>query len=123
MDARVQILIALMKENLHREMPVDELACAVGLSPSHLHQLFKADTCMSLACCLSSLKIEHAKELLKSSPLSIKQVMMRVGMIDRSHFDRKFKKAYGVTPAQYKIEFQQVGVPEKAVKDGQQKRP
>jgi transcriptional regulator GlxA family with amidase domain len=45
----------------------------------------------------------RAKELLERSLLSVKQVMAAVGITDRSHFDREFKKAYGLPPAQYRI--------------------
>src|ERR1700686_3603073 len=41
---RVEIAIGFMKANLHRRIPLTELAEVANLSPSHLGRLFKAQT-------------------------------------------------------------------------------
>jgi transcriptional regulator GlxA family with amidase domain len=46
--------------------------------------------------------LEKAKDLLKNSFLSVKEVMTEVGMSDAGHFGRSFKAAYGVTPGKYR---------------------
>lgn len=103
MDPRVQILIAVMKDDLHRKLSVSELARFVNLSRSRLRHLFKTETGMSPAHYLRSLRVERAKELLETTPLSVEQIMLRVGVRDRSHFDREFKKHCGLTPTQYRM--------------------
>jgi len=37
--------------------------------------------------------------------LNIKQIMSRVGIKDKSHFSREFKRAYGLTPKQYRASY------------------
>ncbi len=103
MDQRIRLAIVRIEDNLHLELPLDELACSVYLSPSRFHSLFKAETGTSPARYLRILRFRRAKELLESSLLSVKQVMAAVGIADRSHFDREFKKAYDMTPVQYRI--------------------
>jgi AraC-like DNA-binding protein len=105
MDHRVQKVIALMKEYLHRGWQASRLARFVNLSPSRLHQLFKDETGLPPAKYLRLLRLEQAKELLETSYLSVKEVMARVGLTDESHFVRDFKRRYGCTPARYRERF------------------
>jgi transcriptional regulator GlxA family with amidase domain len=102
MDSRLQIVIKLMQDQCHREISLSDLASSVDLSLSRLHHLFKAEVGTTPAHYLHSLRMERAEELLKLSHLNVKQILVRVGMNDRSHFDRDFKKIYGLTPMQYR---------------------
>lgn len=101
MDRRIDIVILLMNDDLHRKLSLTKLAHAVGLSISRLHHLFKAETGTTPAYYIHRLRTERAKELLTTSSLSIEGVMIRVGVRDRSHFDREFKREHGLTPRQY----------------------
>jgi AraC-like DNA-binding protein len=103
MDHRVQKVIRLMKEDLRRRLTSDKLLRAVNLSPVHLRYLFKAETGMTFAQYLKSLRMEEARTLLETTFLSTKEVMHRIGMHDESHFARDFKKVHGLTPAQYRV--------------------
>jgi transcriptional regulator GlxA family with amidase domain len=101
MDQRVQKAIRLMQENLSRKLIPGEIAAAVNLSLAHLRYLFKTETGQSPAQYLRSLRMQEAERLLKTTFLSVKEVMHRIGVRDESHFTRDFKKIYGMTPAQY----------------------
>jgi transcriptional regulator GlxA family with amidase domain len=103
MDQRVQKAIRLMQENLSRKLLPGEIATAVNLSLAHLRYLFKAETGMSPAQYLRSLRMQEASRLLETTFLSVKEVMHRIGVNDESHFTRDFKKVYGLTPAQYRV--------------------
>jgi AraC-like DNA-binding protein len=46
--------------------------------------------------------MEMAKELLENSSLCVKEIMFELGIADRSHFEREFKKAYRLTPNRYR---------------------
>jgi AraC-like DNA-binding protein len=46
--------------------------------------------------------MQKAKYLLETTFLGVKQIMAHVGMHDRSHFDREFKRVYDLTPFQYR---------------------
>lgn len=102
MDRRVQIVIAKFHEDIHREVPISDIARLVNLSPSHLHHLFKAETGTSPTRYRKTLRLERARELLATTFLSVKQVMTTAGLKNQSHFVKDFKKAYGVTPSQYR---------------------
>jgi transcriptional regulator GlxA family with amidase domain len=102
MDPRVEAVIALMDSSFHQELSTEDLARAVNLSSSYLAHLFKAETGVSLLQYLKSLRMRKAKELMETTFLSVKQIRSRVGARDKGHFARDFKRAYGLTPAQYK---------------------
>ena len=101
-DRRVQAVIDYMSEDLSRPLRLQEVAHSVNLSASRLQHLFKADTNMTAAQYLKSLRMERAKQLIDSTFLSTKEIMQRVGMKDESHFVREFKKIYGLPPGSYK---------------------
>ena len=103
MDQRVQKAIRLMQANLSRRLLPGEIANAVNLSLAHLRYLFKAETGVSPAQYLRSLRMQEAGRLLETTFLSVKEVMHRIGVYDESHFTRDFKKVYGLTPAQYSV--------------------
>jgi len=104
MDRRVEMAIELMKRNLHHNLTLAELAKGVDLSPSRLRHLFRDEVGSSPARYLRALRIEQSEALLRNSTLSIKEIALRVGWQDRSHFERQFKKQRGMTPAQYRAQ-------------------
>jgi transcriptional regulator GlxA family with amidase domain len=102
MKSNLETIISFMKANLHRELTLGELARSVELSRSRVCYLFKSAIGLSPMQYLKTLRIERARELLETTNLSIKQIMLEVGIRDESHFVRDFKSASGITPAQYR---------------------
>jgi AraC-like DNA-binding protein len=51
---------------------------------------------------LTLLRVEHAKELLASTDLTIRDVSARSGYYDPGSFIRRFKQVTGETPLQYR---------------------
>jgi AraC-like DNA-binding protein len=102
MDERVQRVVDFIKRDLRRELRLNEVAQTVNLSSSRLRHIFKAETGMPPEQYLRSLRMQRARDLLESSFLSIKEIREQVGIGDRGSFVRDFKRAYGVTPAQYR---------------------
>lgn len=102
MDIRIQLAVDLMKQNLEKDLVLSQIATLMNLSESRLRHLFTAETGISPKTYMRKLRLAAAKEFLRSSPLSIDQIAMKVGWRDRSHFERRFKQCHGVTPAQYR---------------------
>jgi AraC family transcriptional regulator of arabinose operon len=102
MDHRVQLAIVVIKNNLHQDGAFDEAADFVNLSPSRLRHLFTSETGVSPAQYLRTLRMDQARQLLESTWLSVLQIVLRVGLQDRSHFEQEFKRIYGLTPAQHR---------------------
>ena len=91
-----------MNANLHRSIALSDLAAMVNLSSGYFIQLFKTKTGVTPGEYLIRLRLEKAGQLLKTSFLSIKQVMAAVGYNSKSHFARHFKRQFGVAPSEYR---------------------
>jgi two-component system response regulator YesN len=102
-DARVQKAMAFIEENYHRDLSLERVAAAVHLSIWHLCHLFKAETGETFVRHLKAVRMQRAKQLLENNSLSIKEVMNKVGMRDQSHFAKDFRRAYGLTPSEFRV--------------------
>src|SRR5215213_4149840 len=102
MDFRVRHAQRLISEDLRRPLVLKEIARAVNLSEPHLRSLFRAETGMTPAQYLKSLRMQKAKELLEETFLNMKQIMFQVGVNEKSHFARAFRQTYGLSPAEYR---------------------
>jgi AraC-like DNA-binding protein len=100
MDRRVEKVVDYMREELSRPLTITDCSASVNLSPSRLAHIFKAELSLPPAKYLRSIRMQQAKALLETSFLSVKEVMFKIGVSDKSHFTREFKRTYGVTPSQ-----------------------
>jgi len=89
-----------MHRAMHRKLPLRELAGASGLSISRLCHLFQNQTGMSPRRYLKAARLAKAKELLKTSRLSVKEVAARAGFNHVGRFIGDFRRVYGVTPSE-----------------------
>jgi transcriptional regulator GlxA family with amidase domain len=105
MEPRIQRAVRLLTADLHREISLNELAKSLNLSESRLRHLFKDETGVSPTQYLKAQRIERARKLLETTFLSVKEVRLRVGAKDKSHFIRDFKKAFGFSPSQYRAQY------------------
>src|SRR2546425_4473476 len=102
MDLRVEKLVALMRNDLTQRLPLIKMAQLVNLSRARLCYLFKSESGIPASRYLKSLRMKAATVLLSTTFLSVKEIMVRVGFGDESHFVKDFKKIYGMTPTEYR---------------------
>jgi AraC family transcriptional regulator of arabinose operon len=100
MDPRIAWAIEQMQQRLGSPIRIDELAAALNLSVSRFAHLFRQQTGMPPKRHLHSLRMHRARVLVERTFLSIKEVMVQVGINDPSHFSRQFRRHHGVGPAQ-----------------------
>ena len=101
-DRRIRRAVELMHAQLHRDLPVDEIASAAYLSPFHFARLFKKLTGASPHAYLASLRATRAETLLADTDLSVTEVSSRVGYSSSSHFSKAFRAATGMTPRAFR---------------------
>lgn len=104
MDIRVERTLERMGEQLHRPLKLPELAAAVGLSVAHLTRLFRAETGKTPGVYLQELRIMRARILIERTSMSVTEVMAQVGIGDRSHFARDFRRVHGYSPRTLRVQ-------------------
>lgn len=103
-DRRIQKAVDLLERApVGCPLRLAEIAATLNISPSHLRHLFKREVGTSPTHYLKLLWLHKAKELLETSFLSVKEILLVVGFKDESHFVRDFKVLYGKTPSQIRI--------------------
>ena len=90
---------------VQREIHLNEVAEEMNISSSRLRHLFKNETGLSPLQYLKAERIKHACVLLKTTYLSVKEIMSKVGIRDKSNFARNFKEVCGLSPVQYRRQF------------------
>ncbi|MBX2829457.1 MAG: AraC family transcriptional regulator [Flavobacteriaceae bacterium] len=88
------------EENYDRPILLEELSDITCLSESHFQRLFKKNIGIAPMRYLLNLRIEKAKEYIKSEE-SFSDVAYQTGFYDQSHFNRYFKINVGMIPKRY----------------------
>ncbi len=96
--------IDYMRENIEKNVTLDNIATYVGYSKSYFTNLFKEKTGYSPINYIIQLKMQRACQLLDFSGMQINQVCYKVGISDPYYFSKLFTKTIGITPSQYKAQ-------------------
>ena len=78
------------------------LADLVGYHEYYLNRIFLSYTGKNLHSYLLSVRLEHAKELILNTDLSLQVISSRVGFGNYAHFSAYFKQICHQSPAQYR---------------------
>ena len=99
---RIAPVLEYISGNYHTQIKNDTLAALIGVSNVYFRKLFVQVTGMSPIAYVNSLRIERAKEMLKSDYGSLSDVAQSLGYANLYDFSRAFKKRVGVSPSAYK---------------------
>ncbi len=105
LERHITHLKKILSQDLRRKWTVEDMAAAVRVSVPHLHRLFReANEGVTPMSFLHDLRLETAREMLADPTcfLLIKEIGLKVGLKNESHFTQDFKKKYGLTPTQYR---------------------
>lgn len=103
-SARLRKVIELVHAKLDDDLTLDEMAEAVQLSSAHFSQMFRKSTGQSPHQFVLDLRVEHAKEMLRSAEARVLDVAVACGFKTQQHFARVFRQACGVSPTEYRRE-------------------
>ena len=92
--------IMWLRSNYHTETTPAELARLCNLSESTFRREFRKRTGMSPVKYRNLLRLERAKELMKSGEYNVSEAGAAVGFCDVYYFSRVYKKEYGTLPSE-----------------------
>lgn len=87
--------------NLANKISLEKLASLCDLSRYQFLRRFESSMGLTPHNWLIQLRLERACLLLRLPNQNLAQVAANVGFYDQSHFNRAFRKWYGITPSQY----------------------
>lgn len=97
-----QILAFLQQEYANSDLTLSYVADHFYITSSYLSTFFKENVGDTFLNYLTHLRIDHAKELIRTTNLPMGEIATRVGYASGNTFTRIFKKIEGITPTQYR---------------------
>ncbi|MBI3831733.1 MAG: helix-turn-helix transcriptional regulator [Planctomycetes bacterium] len=91
-----------MRDNLTRNLSIQDIAAQVNLSERHFTRLYTKYAKRSPIEALTAMRMESAAQLLLDRSLPIKEIAERAGYPDVRYFTTVFRKHSGLPPAQFR---------------------
>ena len=98
---KIQETIHFLNEHYSENIGLNEIAGKMGVSAIYLSQLFKKETGLNFSAYLTKVRIDKAKELLRSGDKKIYEISEIVGYQTVQYFNKVFKKETGKTPKEF----------------------
>lgn len=83
-------------------LTLSTIAEYIGLNEKYFTNRFSKETGETFSAYLTEIRMQKAKELLKSTSFKVYEVAEMVGYHNVEHFNRFFKKNMGMSPTQYR---------------------
>ncbi len=100
-DARMIEIMNYIQAN-YIDITLDDIAEHFFLSKPYISKYIKEKSGMTFGELVKKIRMKKAKALLKSSNMTVENISLSVGYQNVEHFNRLFKKAYNMTPMQFR---------------------
>lgn len=105
--AALRRVVEFLHESGDHRPSLADLAAIAGVSRFHFSRMFAKEMGLPPARYLERLRVERAKDMIRTGDLPLAQIALAVGFADQSHFTRRFRRWAGCTPAAYARENRQ----------------
>jgi transcriptional regulator GlxA family with amidase domain len=95
---RIQKTLAYARNNLQAALSIESLAHVAGLGPRQFSRTFRAETGISPAKAIESLRLEAARLMLEQSRHPIEIIATETGFGDQERMRRAFRRVVGHSP-------------------------
>ena len=95
-------LTSYIENNIETDLSINEICKELNVSRTYLYTEMKKFIPQGIANYIKQKRMEKSKQLLVETELSINSISEVVGFNDYNYFLKSFKKAYGITPKQYR---------------------
>lgn len=100
----VEEALLLIEKRYAQPLKLKDISDELHINSCYLSRLFHQYAGSSFSSCLVHTRINHAKELLVSTKLSVEEIGVRCGFCNASHFIRLFRQQEGLTPFQFRTQ-------------------
>ncbi|GAA1218036.1 AraC family transcriptional regulator [Pseudonocardia alaniniphila] len=101
-DVRVRRVLDFMRDNLHQNLTLAEMAREAGLSTFHFLRVFKAATGRTPHRHLTELRVEIARHHLENGSLPVGEIAYLCGFSSPAHLSTVFTRTVGTSPSAYR---------------------
>ena len=101
-SAPIRSCVDYIYKNLHSKISLETLAKTACLSAPYLCKLFKSEVGINISDYILKQRIDSAKNMLKYSKISEKDIGNTLNFSSQSYFINCFKQETGITPRQYR---------------------
>lgn len=84
------------------DLTLASVADYVGLNEKYFSNRFTKETGETFSSYLTQLRVQKARELLRTTTFKVYEIAEMAGYRNPEHFNRMFKKVCGISPAQYR---------------------
>lgn len=91
-----------VRAHVYAPITLSDIARSVHRSTSYVMKKFKAELNVHVSAYITQCKLEEARTLLVFTEKNLSQISSDLCFSSQSYFQNLFKKAYGITPAQYR---------------------
>ncbi|SFQ12946.1 AraC-like ligand binding domain-containing protein [Caldicoprobacter faecalis] len=102
-DDLVNRMICFMKQNIEKNLTVDDFCREFSLSRTRIKSLFKDRMQTGIIQYFRRMKIERAKELIREENYNFSEIAERLGFSSVHYFSHVFKKITDMTPSEYAV--------------------
>jgi AraC-like DNA-binding protein len=99
---RLKKLFEHIRTTSTERLSIQTAARIVGMNPPQFMKTFKKVSGMTLVAYLNHVRLRNAAHLLRETDRSIADIANASGFSDQSYFDRRFKRAFGQTPKEFR---------------------
>lgn len=107
----IKASLLFIEENLSSPLTVALISQHTGITPQKLQQGFKLLKGTTINRYIINKRLEKAKDYLLLSDMNISEIVYKLGLSNRGYFSKIFKERYGVTPTDFKLNHQNVNLP------------
>jgi len=90
--------LAFIEAHCLRPLSLQDVAAAVGCTPSHLANAVRRETGLTVSDWLREHRMAEARRRLMETGASVESIASQVGYADVTHFIRTFRRTHGMTP-------------------------
>lgn len=94
--------ISFIQNNHTKKITLNDIAAHVCMSPFYFSRVFKKETGYAPYEYITMIRLKHAKNLLKTTNLHVKEIAFSVGFNSETNFVTCFKEHENVTPSKFR---------------------